>query len=154
MNITGVQIIYIQESLPGLDNRLLSVAANIGCLVLILSGWMCSGPTWDWRLEALLWNALPICLGLAIGFLQFPNLLEILEDASGGWKSSRHNQTLEADSVVGELSQQETISGLCCAMTFLVCGCGFYGLSHSFAGKLSDVYPSMIFLSVADMVTS
>eukprot|EP00438_Fugacium_kawagutii_P010198 Skav234230 [mRNA] locus=scaffold1464:302418:303887:+ [translate_table: standard] len=149
MNITGVQIMYIQEGFPGRENQA-SVAANIGyCLVLILMGWMCGGPTlnWDWRLEALLWNALPICLGLAIGF---PNLLEILEDAYSSWKSARHS-TLEADSAVGSLSQQETISGLCCAMTFLACGCSFYGLSYS-AGKLSsDVYLSTIFLSVADI---
>ena len=125
-----------------------SVAANIGyTVVLILMSWMCRGPTFsmDWRLEAVLWNGLPMLVGLASAF---PNFFDIFE------KKNTHHLEMngKTKAVNAVLSVGAMNSMFECMVTFLACGCGFYGLSYC-AGKLStDVYLSTMLLSGADIL--
>ena len=149
LNITGIQIVHIQELMPGRENQV-SVAANIGyCIVLILMSWMCGGPTFsmDWRLEAIFWNGLPMLVGLA---LIFPNFFDIFKKQNAHPEKEMKGKTQSEKKAM--LSMDTINSMFECMVTFLACGCGFYGLSYC-AGKLStDVYLSTILLSGADIL--
>lgn len=127
-----------------------SVAANIGyCIVLILMSWTCGGPTFsmDWRLEAIFWNGLPMLVGLA---LIFPNFFDIFKKQNSHPEKEMKGKTKSKKKAM--LSMDTINSMFECMVTFLACGCGFYGLSYC-AGKLStDVYLSTILLSGADIL--
>ena len=126
------------------------MAANIGyCIVLILMSWMCGGPTFsmDWRLEAIFWNGLPMLVGLA---LIFPNFFDIFKKQNAHPEKEMKGKTKSEKKAM--LSMDTINSMFECMVTFLACGCGFYGLSYC-AGKLStDVYLSTILLSGADIL--
>ena len=78
LNIVFLETVYVQEAVPpGWGNAAL-VSANVGfCLVDISQALLCGRPMlfWDWRLQTLLFQSVPLLLALLIGF---PNRWEIL----------------------------------------------------------------------------
>ena len=156
MNITMLQCIYVQDSLPSeWGNRALVCTNVMYCLFDIFMSAICGGPALnaDWRIESLLFYAVPMPLGILIAF---PNFMEILKSIPQAGKalfqSSSRFQPVSTSAVESSLSPSEIHHAIALASAFLACGCSFHGLSYS-AGQLSsNRYMSMALLNGADIV--
>ena len=157
MNITMLQCIYVQDSLPPeWGNRALVCTNVMYCLFDIFMSAICGGPALnaDWRIESLLFYAVPMPLGMLIAF---PNFMEILKSIPQTGKAlfqstSSRFQPVSTSAVESSLSPSEIHHAIALASAFLACGCSFHGLSYS-AGQLSsNRYMSMALLNGADIV--
>eukprot|EP00913_Durusdinium_trenchii_P011318 g10630.t1 len=156
MNTKPVQLMYVLESVgAAASNRALVVECVLYSIITIALAASCGWVTYflDWRLEMLLWCALPQLLGL---FTAFPSSWEILRSVPITWRTAVRAPA-GAGAKVPELRSEpleptvrrQTIA---LAVCFIACGCGFYGLSYS-AGQLGpNVYLSSILLALPDIV--
>ena len=83
MNITALQCMYLQERMPSKGNQVLVFNSVMYSIFTMLMSWSCSQLTltMDWRLEFLLWGAIPLILGVVIAFPDWWNILQSLPAA-------------------------------------------------------------------------
>lgn len=148
MNIVAVQCVHVQETMPeGRGNQALVGTSVIYSVIAIFLAGACSLDT-DWRIEALVWYAVPLICGLLIAFPNWPQILQSIPISATKTVEPAVQHEVKAVDVEPE-DQRHTIA---LAISFLACGCGFYGLSYS-AGQLSpNPYESTILLSAADIL--
>ena len=159
MNIATVQIVLLQMRMPADRRNQAVVWKNVFySIVSILVAFACGGPTLnvDWRLEALLWYALPPLLGLCVSFPNWWTTLRSLPSiAKSKLRASKMEMTI--DSSTAQLKSQTLTPTMrrheiALATCFVACGCAFFGLSYSARQLSSNVYKSSMLLNMADIL--
>eukprot|EP00438_Fugacium_kawagutii_P034726 Skav230810 [mRNA] locus=scaffold851:162374:163768:+ [translate_table: standard] len=159
MNITALQCMYMQERLPpSLGNQVLVANSILYCFVMIGMAWSCSGLTLtlDWRIEALFWYSIFLILGIGVGFPDWRDVVGSIPSAVfQKGKATAQVTEVESGGCSNEGGPPMTLTDkrniIAMAVTFLACGCCFYGLTFS-AGRLSpDVYKSSMLLHAGDI---
>jgi len=153
MNIATVQIVLLQMRMPA-DFRHQSVVwKNVFySIVSILVAFACGGPTLniDWRLEALLWYAVPPFLGLCVAFPNWWTTLRALPSiAQKKLESSKTNIQVEDSVRLTPTMRKHEIALATCSVA---CGCAFFGLSYSARQLSPNVYKSSMLLNMADIM--
>lgn len=164
MNIATVQIVLLQMRMPADRRHQAVVWKNVFySIVSILVAFACGGPTLnlDWRLEALLWYALPPLFGLCVSF---PNWWKTLRSLPSIAKHKLQTSKMELSSKVHTFARDETTDAtdaltptmrrheIALATCFVACGCAFFGLSYSARQLSSNVYKSSMLLNMADIL--
>ena len=147
MNITAVQCVHVQETMPeGRRNQAIVCTCIVYSLVVILVAASC---TWgaDWRIEAFFWYAVPMICGLLIAFPDWPQVLQSIP--SSAWKEKKtSNLTEDSD----DMEAEDWRHAIALAICFLACNCAIYGTSYS-AGQLSpNPHESTMILACGDML--
>lgn len=159
MNIATVQIVLLQMKMPADRRHQAVVWKNVFySIVSILVAFACGGPTLnlDWRLEALLWYALPPLLGLCVSFPNWCKTLRSLPSiAKHKLQTSKRSkaytgrdETTATDALTPTMRRHEIALATC----FVACGCAFFGLSYSARQLSSNVYKSSMLLNMADIL--
>ena len=161
MNIATVQIVLLQMKMPADRRHQAVVWKNVFySIVSILVAFACGGPTLnlDWRLEALLWYALPPLLGLCVSFPNWWKTLRSLPSIAKhklqtskmelNSKAYARDGTTDASVLTPTMRRHEIALATC----FVACGCAFFGLSYSARQLSSNVYKSSMLLNMADIL--
>ena len=149
MNIVAVQCVHVQETMPeGRKNQAVSASIANSVVAICLAG--ASSLDTDWRIEALVWYAIPLICSLQIAFPHWPQVLQSIPISFSKKleqpASEVKNQEMD---LMDPEDQRHTIA---LAISFLACGSGFFGSSYS-AGQLSpNPYESTMLLSAADIL--
>ena len=108
LNIQGVQYIYMQNCFPGYGSQLCSMVNTLYALMAMIMAMSCGSLTlyMDWRLESLLWYALPILLGLLVAF---PDLGAVVASLPGALarspqKPARLRHCMEAQTMTRSMN--------------------------------------------------
>ena len=152
MNITALQCMYLQERMPSKGNQVLVFNSIMYSIFTVLMSWSCSQLTltMDWRLEFLLWGAIPLILGVVIAFPDWWNILQSLPAAFRNHQEA--SPVAKSGEGISAMTSEEQRAMVAMSVGFLACGCGFYGLNYS-AGQLSpSVYVSTSLLHGGDIV--
>jgi len=152
MNITALQCMYLQERMPSKGNQVLVFNSIMYSIFTMLMSWSCSQLTltMDWRLEFLLWGAIPLILAVVIAFPDWRNILQSLPVALRNHQEP--SPVAKSGEGISAMTSEEQRAMVAMSVGFLACGCGFYGLNYS-AGQLSpSVYVSTSLLHGGDIV--
>ena len=149
MNIATIQIVLLQMRMPeARRNQAVAGKQVFYSVVSIMLAYFCGSitRTWDWRLEAIIWYAIPPFLGLYVAFPDWWQRLKSLPSVA----QTRMQKIGMQDVVYMTPSMRRHEVAL--ATCFVACGCAFFGLSYSASQLSSDVYRSSMLLNCADIV--